>query len=461
MSVWSKIYERINWKDLPQRLTALAARNLNKMDLAIDTLDDRTIGLNTRLEAVEENPITVDTELKPDSENPVQNKVIYAAFEDLLPEETAQGNPISISDASGLNAKACSVDLLPIQDLHGYDSPWAGGAGKNKLPMTLAGIKSANTSGTWSGNAYTVNGVTFTINTDSDDNVLGITANNTASSTAILILAENFSAFSADVILNGCPSGGSNSTYRVDYNGGTGADMGSGVTITAGTSFTNARIRIASGYSASNVKFYPMIRLSTEQDSSFIPYTNICPISGRTEVNLTVADAETSPTQTETYTETLGQTVYGGKVDFVSGKLTVTRKYVKVKLSEAYSTTQGTVCDRYNFNNVFTSNEVLNSGNGNNDNSISSHIAEYKYNTQDNVHFYFSSNGIVLFVPIGTPTTTEIEFCGTLTTPTEITLTAEQISLLKGNNVVSTDGDNIKLVYSADIKAWVENQLQS
>ena len=47
MSVWSKIYERINWKDLPQRLTALAARNLNKMDLAIDTIDDRVIALDS------------------------------------------------------------------------------------------------------------------------------------------------------------------------------------------------------------------------------------------------------------------------------------------------------------------------------------------------------------------------------------------------------------------------------
>jgi hypothetical protein len=48
-------------------------------------------------------------------------------------------------------------------------------------------------------------------------------------------------------------------------------------------------------------------------------------------------------------------------------------------------------------------------------------------------------------------------FC--IQTPIEITLTAEQISLLKGNNVVSTDGDNIILKYSADIKAWVDNQL--
>ena len=173
--------------------------------------------------------------------------------------------------------------------------------------------------------------------------------------------------------------------------------------------------------------------------------TNICPISGRNSVTLTVNsdDIET----------TFENPVYGGKVDFVSGKLTVTRKYVKVKLSEAYSTTQGTDCDRYNFSNVFTSNEVLNSGNGNNDNSISSHIAEYKYNTQDNVHFYFSSNGIVLFVPIGTPTTTEIEFCGTLTTPIEITLTAEQISLLNGINTLSTDGDNINITYKANLNS--------
>lgn len=45
--VWNKIYALINWKNRPSTTTALSATNLNKMDVAINTLDNRTIQLQT------------------------------------------------------------------------------------------------------------------------------------------------------------------------------------------------------------------------------------------------------------------------------------------------------------------------------------------------------------------------------------------------------------------------------
>ena len=36
-----KIYSRINWENLPSEKTAVNESNLNKMDLAVDNLDDR------------------------------------------------------------------------------------------------------------------------------------------------------------------------------------------------------------------------------------------------------------------------------------------------------------------------------------------------------------------------------------------------------------------------------------
>ncbi len=47
-----------------------------------------------------------------------------------------------------------------------------------------------------------------------------------------------------------------------------------------------------------------------------------------------------------------------------------------------------------------------------------------------------------------------------LATPQEITLTSETIELLKGNNVLFTDGDNITLKYSADIPSYVEKAIE-
>ena len=66
---------------------------------------------------------TIDTAISPTSTNAVQNKAIYNLLNDLLPEAEETGNPISISNASGFNAKALTVDMLPIQAGSGTPSP--------------------------------------------------------------------------------------------------------------------------------------------------------------------------------------------------------------------------------------------------------------------------------------------------------------------------------------------------
>lgn len=43
---WNKIYSLINWKNRPSTATALGATNLNRMDNAINILDNRVIQLN-------------------------------------------------------------------------------------------------------------------------------------------------------------------------------------------------------------------------------------------------------------------------------------------------------------------------------------------------------------------------------------------------------------------------------
>ena len=55
---------------------------------------------------------------------------------DMIPQlvKTVQGNPIVIDDAFG-EVKNLDVELLPIQDLHGYSKPWAAGAGANILDL--------------------------------------------------------------------------------------------------------------------------------------------------------------------------------------------------------------------------------------------------------------------------------------------------------------------------------------
>lgn len=112
------------------------------------------------------------------------------------------------------------------------------GAGKNLLPMTLDGIKAANTDGTWSGNTYTYNGISYTINTDSNGNATSITVNGTASANSVLYITNSYDLTQATgKILNGMPSeaGIANLVFlaiaQTNYPWTGYADIGYGVTI--------------------------------------------------------------------------------------------------------------------------------------------------------------------------------------------------------------------------------------
>ena len=59
---------------------------------------------------------------------------------------------------------------------------------KNLLPLTLANLKAINTSGSWSGNTYTLYGLTFTVNTDSFGSVASITVQGAATSDVLFAL---------------------------------------------------------------------------------------------------------------------------------------------------------------------------------------------------------------------------------------------------------------------------------
>jgi hypothetical protein len=207
--------------------------------------------------------------------------------------------------ASDAPLKSLTASIEPQQDLHGYDSPWAGGAGKNKLPLVLADIKALNTSGSWSGNNYTINGVTFTIDTDDDGNIISIKTNGTASANANLNLNKIPPLPNTSLIISGCPSGGTSDTYGLRYSNYADTsvwDTGSGKTFTPFNyttyPYSGTDIAIYSGVNASNKIWYPMIRLSTESDATFAPYSNICPISGWTEC------------------EVVDDAVYGGFIDW-------------------------------------------------------------------------------------------------------------------------------------------------
>lgn len=145
-------------------------------------------------------------------------------------------------------------------------------SGKNKYNTSLEKIKEANTQGTWNGNVYTFNDVTYSVNDD-----LSVLVNGTASSISYLNLNDITQGFEGlvegtEYTLNGCPEGGSASTYALRLypeNNIYKSEVGAGADFTYNTTIKYARINVASGVSVNNVLFKPMITLKSETDKTF------------------------------------------------------------------------------------------------------------------------------------------------------------------------------------------------
>lgn len=195
-------------------------------------------------------------------------------------EFTAEGQeevygPSSIASfeaEEGAEIRQLEVDLEPVQNLNGYDNPWPAGGGKNLLPLPPEG---------------TQNGLTLVHNDDGSITITG-------TSTAITYFdffdgdfdTEKFEGclFSAgDITLP------TNVRFRISN-----ADRSSiqqfALTGTVGNHGKDLyfAIRIASNVTlpTGGLTIYPMLRLATISDDTFVPYENICPISGHTEVNV-------------------------------------------------------------------------------------------------------------------------------------------------------------------------------
>ena len=131
-----------------------------------------------------------------------------------------------------------------------------------------------------SGDVYTHNGITFTLNPD-----MTVTATGTASSNAYAYIKLNGDSVAIDDfcdgnhILSGCPANGSAGTYRL-YVGKTGYrkdDTGSGVLLSDREAITGIAIApyVSAGYaipSDAPLVFKPMIRRAEITDDSFQPY---------------------------------------------------------------------------------------------------------------------------------------------------------------------------------------------
>ena len=185
------------------------------------------------------------------------------------------GDVVTFPDgADMIPMKSVSVNFSPIQSFNGYDAPWPAGGGKNLLNDTINDI------GTFSG-------VTVSQNEKGQFVLNGTATMNNSIRVGVATLPAG------SYVLNGMKSTGDSSTFFMNiapmWNGVGNQNLYSGEY--SGTSDTErqytVRIYFRSGQRFNNMIFEPMIRLASESDATFAPYSNICPISGWNAVKVT------------------------------------------------------------------------------------------------------------------------------------------------------------------------------
>lgn len=374
--------------------------------------------------------------------------------DDITGSETfGPSSSITIEDSEAFNLAACEVNIEPIQDLHGYNYPWVSGANKNKLWTGLSNIKSINTDGTWNDNVYSINGIAYTISTNSSGNVTKIVANGTATANATLNVNSNFDTTNYNGYIYSClTQAGGSGKFRsaIQQNGSPytelANDTGSGATITTPSSGTKAGrvwIAISSGRTVSNLEFYPMVRPSGT-DSTFAPYTNICPITGTSSEVITVSDGD----DTKNYTIDLDGTRYGGSLNVKTGVLTVNRGFSTFVGADSEGWASST---QYDEGRIFA---IAGWSSANNAKSQGEAISNYLVKgttSQSNNTFGIGSN---LNVRVSQPdlasfkaflASNNLQVCYELATPLTVQLTPVQIQLLTGNVTISASSGTITI----------------
>ena len=148
---------------------------------------------------------------------------------------------------------------------------------KNILPIKLSEVKASNTTGTWSGNTYTISDVAVEFTTDGGY-VTQIKLNGTASANiTTLFLNTHLNIKAGSYKCNGNPSGVTGNQYGLriataNFSVNTFFEQDATLNLANDTSDLRVDIRIPSGQVIDNEIFKPMIRLASDTDSTYAPY---------------------------------------------------------------------------------------------------------------------------------------------------------------------------------------------
>ena len=188
---------------------------------------------------------------------------------------------ITVTDAINKAAKDVRLKVEAVQDLHGYTKPWVGGAGKNKFDVENAELVSKGTYVTLQRTASSLK-ISSSTATDYQNAKLSISLQKNTN----YILTANVSVTSGEpcVSIEGVKNGTAAAIFRNFNTESISQSFNSGDNDTWNILFYCAWGTNTQGDITFN---YPMVRLATETDATFAPYTNICPIGGWDNAKIT------------------------------------------------------------------------------------------------------------------------------------------------------------------------------
>ena len=245
-------------------------------------------GTDPRLDVFEKNIAPVETDETDASkeyqvgEQLILNNILYDVIAPISEHDviTTTGSGANIEPAGSISS---GIQTLTNKLDNEIVTRSALGA-KNILPFVLADIKALNTNGTWAGNVYTYRGVDFTVNSDGTISATGTAIGGNAS-IKLFAASSNYEMLGKNVILNGCPSGGSATTYRiqayrmgsVDGSSGTYFDDGDGTIAfdalnDASGTVGSFAVAVYENATVTNLLFKPMVRLASDSDAIYQPY---------------------------------------------------------------------------------------------------------------------------------------------------------------------------------------------
>ena len=357
--------------------------------------------------------------------------------------ETLQPMMCLESDIAGVNSMSAAIE--PVQDLHGYANPWPAGGGVNKFYC--------------SNNATaTAHGVTCSFDASTQTFTVGGT-NDSSSAYILLAIIPTAEIVRNTPISRGFIGAPSEIYANFVWYDGSWHGVNNGGTIPDSVELRNIRLQIGVYGNATTIPltaFKFQLQEGSTAPTSWSPYSNICPITGRTGLSVYVSptqDVADATTYAVDWTSEAG-TVYGGTLDVVTGVLTVDRAMVVIDGVNKTVRNNGTTST--------TSNAWFNGAVGK------------AYGTRNIISDRFSTGisgpgsmtgrdnsiGVEFRLPVDIPNDTPAlnqwfadnptQLCYELATPITYQLTPTQVAALAGTNNVWSTGDSVSVTYTKD-----------